>query len=192
MQLLIAILVACAAAARLQERLPLPTGRVTLHKIPTTPSRVLRGSLARRGLEHKHSRGLASPPGTVQILNFADAQYYGPVSIGTPKQNFTTVFDTGSSNLWVPSTLCSFFSLGCDFHTKYNAQKSSTYTANGTAFSIQYGTGALVGVISQDDVTLGGLTVKQQGFAQATKEPGITFLVARFDGILGMAWQRIR
>ncbi len=191
MQLLIAVALLCVATARMQERLPLPTGRVTLHKIPASPSRLLRGSLASPGLSHKHSR-LASPPGSVQILNFADAQYYGPVSIGTPKQNFTTVFDTGSSNLWVPSTLCSIFSLGCDFHTQYNAKKSSTYTANGTAFSIQYGTGALVGVISQDDVTLGGLTVKQQGFAQATKEPGITFLVARFDGILGMAWQRIR
>jgi len=101
------------------------------------------------------------------------------------------VYDTGSSNLWVPSTRCSIFSLGCDFHTKYDETKSSTYTKNDTKFSIQYGTGSLEGVISQDDVTLGTLDVKQQGFAQATKEPGITFLVAKFDGILGMAWPRI-
>lgn len=130
--LLIVALVVCAVAAPFQERLPLPVSRVSLEKIPASPSRLLRGSLARPGLTLKHSRGLASPPGSVQILNFADAQYYGPVSIGTPKQNFTTVYDTGSSNLWVPSTLCSIFSLGCDFHTQYNAKTSSTYTANGS------------------------------------------------------------
>ncbi len=44
---------------------------------------------------------------------------------------------------------------------------------------------------SATQVTLGGITVTNQGFAEATKEPGITFLVARFDGILGFAWPRI-
>lgn len=36
-----------------------------------------------------------------------------------------------------------------------------------------------------------GLSVAKQQFAEAVKQPGITFAVARFDGVLGMAYASI-
>ncbi|KAJ1689707.1 hypothetical protein LUZ63_013862 [Rhynchospora breviuscula] len=126
----------------------------------------------------------------VSLKNYMNAQYFGEIGVGSPSQKFTVIFDTGSSNLWVPSSKC-YFSIACFFHSKYKSSASSTHKKNGTSAAIQYGTGAIAGFYSQDHVTVGDLEVKNQDFIEATKEPGVTFVMAKFDGILGLGFQEI-
>ncbi|NWX16158.1 CATE protein, partial [Aegotheles bennettii] len=120
------------------------------------------------------------------LINYLDMEYFGQISIGTPPQNFTVVFDTGSSNLWVPSVYCT--SKACAAHNKFQPSESSTYQPIGIPFSIQYGTGSLTGVIGSDQVSIEGITVSNQQFAESVSEPGKTFLDVDFDGVLGLAY----
>ncbi|XP_062263775.1 napsin-A [Platichthys flesus] len=175
---------------------------VAIIRVPLLKTRSLRRLMADNGMSLEELQELASstgtsdraPPPTLPVealTNFMDAQYYGEIGIGTPPQRFSVLFDTGSSNLWVPSIHCNLYDVACWLHHRYYSKKSSTFVKNGTEFSIQYGRGSLTGYISEDTVSLAGLSVPGQQFAEATKQPGITFAVARFDGVLGMGYPSI-
>jgi saccharopepsin len=127
--------------------------------------------------------------GSIQLSNYLDAQYYGEISLGTPAQKFNVVFDTGSSNLWVPGKDC--WSPACWNHRKFYSSKSSSFVANKTSFEIRYGSGSLKGTTGQDTLTVGSLTIKNQEFAISTEEPGLAFVAGKFDGILGLAYDTI-
>lgn len=178
------------------------TQSVAIFRVPLYKTRSLRRLMSDNGMSLEELRALAKSTGAPdyspspkvpieRLTNFMDAQYYGMISIGTPPQDFTVLFDTGSSNLWVPSIHCSFFDVACWIHHRYNSKKSSTFVKNGTEFSIRYGRGSLSGYISGDTVSIAGLPVPAQQFGEAVKQPGITFAVARFDGVLGMAYPSI-
>ncbi|KAJ9451214.1 Lysosomal aspartic protease [Diplonema papillatum] len=166
---------ACLAVAALASAAP-------IHTIPIIKSdKPLNLAQQHATLSAKYGAVQASVP----ISNYQNAQYYGPITIGTPPQSFLVVFDTGSSNLWVPGVKPNIVG-----HNRYHPEQSSTYVANGTKFAIAYGSGSLEGIIDKDVVNIGGLNVTIN-FGEATRMPGLTWDVAKFDGLCGMGWPEI-
>ena len=47
------------------------------------------------------------------------------------------------------------------------------------------------GYVSNDVFTIGDIQIKDLDFAEAVKEPGLTFAFAKFDGIMGLAYDTI-
>ncbi|CAD7092986.1 unnamed protein product [Hermetia illucens] len=137
---------------------------------------------------HKIKKSVRSRIADEGLYNSDDSTYYGKITIGTPPQPFTVLFDTGSSNLWIPSKSCT--SAICTPHNRYNSAASSTYVKNGESFFIAYGTGELEGFLSKDTVTIAGLSVKGQTFAEATSLAEM-FQYVKFDGILGLGYTSI-
>jgi hypothetical protein len=129
------------------------------------------------------------------IKDYANAQYYGTISLGSPPQSFNVIFDTGSSNLWVPKVGCKH--CGIPFiapKQKYDHDKSSSYQEDGSKFEIMYGSGSVNGFWSNDDVTLAeDIIVSGQRFAEIQDAGGLgmAYSLGKFDGILGLAFTSI-
>jgi saccharopepsin len=121
--------------------------------------------------------------GAIPLKDYQNAEYYGQIALGTPAQTFTVIFDTGSSNLWVPSASCD----DC-VHATYDSSKSSSYVANGGDFALQYGSGAVEGFLSQDTLTLGTLKLAKTVFGEVTDFPDDSVQNGKFDGLMGMGW----
>jgi len=192
--LVTALLVACCVAVPLGKKggKKAKLHRFKLNKLDRTPRQELAKMMREDPALAKQIAavgGLAAAA-PIDVHNFMDAQYYIDIQLGTPPQSFKVVPDTGSSNLWIPSSKCKF-QIPCILHNKYSSSESTSYTANGTHFAIQYGSGACDGFLSEDVLTLGGVPIKDQTFAEVTHEPGIAFIAAKFDGIMGLAFPSI-
>eukprot|EP00371_Babesia_bovis_P002836 XP_001611483.1 eukaryotic aspartyl protease family protein [Babesia bovis T2Bo] len=123
------------------------------------------------------------------LLNFENNQYFGEIEVGTPPEKFVVVFDTGSSQLWIPSKECS--STGCSTHRKFDAKGSSTYKKaplDAANAYIQYGTGECVLALGSDTVKIGPLEVKNQSIGLATYESDHPFGDLPFDGLVGLGF----
>ncbi|NXR83240.1 PEPA protein, partial [Pycnonotus jocosus] len=166
-------------------------------RVPLRRMKSLRQRLQEQGLlesflkQHPYNLAAKYFPGIAvePLENYMDDEYFGTISIGTPPQEFTVVFDTGSSNLWVPSVFCS--SPACRNHNRFNPAQSSTFLSTNDTLFIAYGTGSMTGILGYDTVDVAGINVLNQIFGLAETEPGDFFYYTPFDGILGLAFPSI-
>mmetsp|Transcript_45025 Transcript_45025/g.70263 ORF Transcript_45025/g.70263 Transcript_45025/m.70263 type:complete len:736 (+) Transcript_45025:86-2293(+) len=120
------------------------------------------------------------------------SEYYGVVTVGSPAQKFSVVFDTGSGNLIVPSAQCN--SAGCKPHTKYNSKASTTSSAiqnekgEGNA-EISFGTGNIAGDFYRDRMCIGESLCIDTNFIAADQESTEPFQEIPFDGIMGLGFK---
>ncbi|KAJ3379091.1 Vacuolar protease A [Lobulomyces angularis] len=126
------------------------------------------------------------PNSTISLSNFQDVLYTTLVEIGTPPQKIRVVLDTGSSDLWVTSFRCK----DCVSASSYDSEQSSTFVANGTTFSVFYGTGNCSGVVSEDVLKLGNFNIGMLEFGETTEESP-EFARAPIDGILGLGFKAV-
>ncbi|NXE83750.1 PEPA protein, partial [Cochlearius cochlearius] len=167
-------------------------------RVPLRKAKSLRQALKEHGLldyylkQHHYNPASKYFPALLSVeplQNYMDMEYFGTISIGTPAQDFTVIFDTGSSNLWVPSVYCS--SPSCSNHNRFNPADSSSFVSTNDTVSIVYGTGSMTGILGYDTVTVAELKVINQIFGLSETEPGNFFYYAPFDGILGLAFPSI-
>lgn len=123
------------------------------------------------------------------LTNYENVQYYGNISIGTPPQNFTVLFDTSSSDFWIPSKNCDKRNLACSLDRKYDSSLSKTSSPNGKNVTIFYATSNITGYLTSDLVSIAGITVLNQTFVEAVTQPGVVFVDSLYDGILGLGFQ---
>ena len=125
---------------------------VPLHKL-SDDEYVQRWTKQMKDLSQRQLRGDIGKGESESIKDYANAQYYGSISIGSPPQSFEVIFDTGSSNLWVPKVGCTH--CGNPYFgtpkAKYDHIKSTSYQADGKDFEIMYGSGSVSGYFSEDD-----------------------------------------
>jgi Eukaryotic aspartyl protease len=60
----------------------------------------------------------------VSLTNYQNVQYFGKIKIGSNLQEFNVIYDTGSSQLWLPSVDC----IHCrKYGSKFDYNISSSY-----------------------------------------------------------------
>ncbi|XP_027388183.1 pregnancy-associated glycoprotein 2-like [Bos indicus x Bos taurus] len=165
-------------------------------KIPLTKMKTMQEAIREKQLledfldEQPHSLSQHSDPdkkfSSHQLKNFQNAVYFGTITIGTPPQEFQVNFDTGSSDLWVPSVDCQ--SPSCSKHKRFDPQKSTTFQPLNQKIELVYGSGSMKGVLGSDTIQIGNLVIVNQIFGLSQNQSSGVLEQVPYDGILGLAY----
>mmetsp|Transcript_46191 Transcript_46191/g.108182 ORF Transcript_46191/g.108182 Transcript_46191/m.108182 type:complete len:569 (-) Transcript_46191:57-1763(-) len=99
------------------------------------------------------------------------------------------VFDTGSTNIWVSSVLCTKGPCASHERNRYDRSLSRTYAPGpGGTLQIEFGTGRITGPEAIDDFHIGPFSVYNQTFGMIESEEGRVFEEVPVEGILGLAF----
>lgn len=153
-------------------------------------------------------------------LSSLNSQYVGPIGVGTlhnppgcvlgdggsklkssleqactveDQSKVWVVFDTGSTNIWIASDLCKSGACRLPGRHMFNHTASATfkYPESVLQLTVQFGTGRIAGPQAIDDFKIGPFTVKDQTFGMIEKEEGSVFHDVPFEGIVGMAFDKM-
>ncbi|KAM5531583.1 hypothetical protein V8D89_014752 [Ganoderma adspersum] len=124
-----------------------------------------------------------------------DLQWFGNISVGTPPQPVSVVFDTGSQTLEFAETGCK----SCTQKGKFNPSKSSTFKRGTRKETLPFATGVGVDPVvnndyvltiqsATDSVTVGGVTLDKVSLFTIIDQTA-AFNVDPFLGIQGMGSQ---
>lgn len=171
---------------------PLKAGdsfKIPLSKIKVTnsESQALKSVLDLR--MKKSFPSFLSKEAIITLQNIENVEFIGEVGVGSPPQPIKVIFDTGSGNFFVNSKLC--LDSTCLAKPSYESKDSPTFKNLELDIDICFGSGEIVGVIGQDTLTIGGLEIKNQHFAQVTQEIGDVFIDSSFSGLMGLGFGRL-
>lgn len=146
------------------------------------------GQHPRRELGELLGANIDATSTNIVLRNSANTHYFGELLIGTPGQQELVIFDTGSSDVWVPNTQPLFWSRRKHI---YDHSRSSSYTPDDRSFVNSYATGTISGKFSRDKIVIGNFTLHDFAFAEVdnTRALGSMYLNARYDGVCGLAFR---
>mmetsp|Transcript_31203 Transcript_31203/g.41289 ORF Transcript_31203/g.41289 Transcript_31203/m.41289 type:complete len:627 (+) Transcript_31203:201-2081(+) len=186
------LICAISTTVPLSRKSPRSPERIIQHRHLQQGRPTIRERYSKQNQYSKHNeifhRALGT--GTLNILNCDDVEYYGQIGLGMPVQYFEVIFDTGSSDLWVTSSQCTHGDCATLNLNLYDSSASSTYQAVGGAVSINYeDESSASGHKSSDQLTLGGVVVNNQRFAEITHRE--VYSCADADGIMGLGFDSL-